>query len=81
MVASSLIGAAVCLLVTVFGTMEVVTSLQRGIRIPAEIEIPRAVNLIVIPIGFLCLTLQFLRRAIDGLMGAEPRPLPPASSV
>jgi C4-dicarboxylate transporter, DctQ subunit len=81
MVASSLIGAATCLVVAVFGTMEVVTSLQRGIRIPAEIEMPRAVNLIVIPIGFLCLSLQFLRRALDGLKGAEMPPPPSVGSA
>jgi TRAP-type C4-dicarboxylate transport system permease small subunit len=81
MVLSALLGAAVCFVVAVFGAMEVVTSLQRGIRIPAEIEIPRAVNLIVIPIGFLCLSLQFLRRAVDGLRGAEmPPPASPTSA-
>jgi TRAP-type C4-dicarboxylate transport system permease small subunit len=81
MVTSSLIGTAVCLVLTVFGTIEVVTSLHRGIRIPAEIEIPRAVNLIVIPIGFLCLTLQFLRRALDEIKGIEMRPPSSRSSV
>jgi TRAP-type C4-dicarboxylate transport system permease small subunit len=81
MVASSLIGAVVCLVLVVFGTMEVVTSLQRGIRIPAEIEMPRAVNLVVIPVGFLCLGLQFLRRARNDLSKAETPPPPSAISV
>ncbi|MPZ57078.1 MAG: TRAP transporter small permease subunit [Rhizobiales bacterium] len=81
MVGSSLIGAAVCLVVAVFGTVEVVNSIQRGIRIPAEIEIPRAVNLIVIPIGFLLLGLQFLRRALNGLKRGEMLLPPPASPV
>ena len=43
-VVSSLIGAVVCLVVAVFGTLEVINSIQRGMRIPAEIEMPRAVN-------------------------------------
>jgi TRAP-type C4-dicarboxylate transport system permease small subunit len=64
LLASALIGAAVCLALAAFGALEVVSSLQRGIRIPAEIEMPRAVNLVVIPIGFLLLGLQFLRRAL-----------------
>ncbi|MCC6609512.1 MAG: TRAP transporter small permease [Burkholderiales bacterium] len=64
LLASALIGAAVCLVLAAFGTWEVITSLQRGIRIPAEIEMPRAVNLVVIPLGFLLLGLQFLRRAV-----------------
>jgi TRAP-type C4-dicarboxylate transport system permease small subunit len=63
LVASSILGALVCLTVTMFGTIEVVSSWSRGIRIPAEIEYLRAVNLVVIPIGFLFLGLQFVRRA------------------
>lgn len=59
----SLLGAVICFCLVAFGTTEVVTSLQKGIRIPAEIEIPRAINLVVIPLGCLFLGLQFLRRA------------------
>lgn len=59
----SVAGAAVCLVVSGFGTFETVTSWQRGIRIPAELEIPRAVNLVAIPVGCLFLGLQFARRA------------------
>ncbi len=70
-VLSSLLGAAICLFLVVFGTLEVITSLQKGIRIPAEIEIPRAVNLVVIPLGSLLLGLQFIRRA-----WRPPRSLP-----
>jgi len=62
-VLSSLLGAIICLCLAVFGTLEVITSLQKGIRIPAEIEIPRAANLVVIPLGCLCLALEFIRRA------------------
>lgn len=80
-VASSLIGAAVCLVVAVFGTMEVIESIQLGVRIPAEIEMPRAVNLIVIPIGFLFLSLQFLRRAMDDIRAGDAPLPPPVASV
>lgn len=59
----SLIGAAVCLALTWFATKAVLLSLQRGILIAAEIEIPRAVNLVVIPIGCFLLGIEFLRRA------------------
>ena len=59
----SVAAALVCLAVTGFGTFETVTSWQRGIRIPAELEMPRAINLAVIPIGCLFLGLQFTRRA------------------
>jgi C4-dicarboxylate transporter, DctQ subunit len=79
LLASALLGAAVCLAVAALGALEVVNSLQRGIRIPAEIEMPRAVNLVVIPIGFLLLGLQFLRRALH-LREHDATP-PPAISV
>ena len=59
----SVAAALVCLAVTGFGTFETVTSWQRGIRIPAELEMPRAINLVAIPVGCLFLGLQFLRRA------------------
>jgi TRAP-type C4-dicarboxylate transport system permease small subunit len=80
-VVSGFLGAAVCLTVAVFGTLEVVSSIQRDIRIPAEIELPRAVNLIVIPFGFLCMGLQFLRRAFEDIGRADVPPPPPVSSV
>ena len=67
----SILGAAICFGLVLFGTLEVLNSLQKGIRIPAEIEIPRAVNLVVIPFGCLLLGLQFLRRAWLALGPAE----------
>ena len=78
---SALAGVAVCLVITAFGTLEVIDSIRTGVRIPAEIEMPRAVNLIVIPIGFLLLALQFLRQAVDLLKGAEAPPPPSTSPV
>jgi C4-dicarboxylate transporter DctQ subunit len=76
LVGSSLLGALVCLTVAVFGGLEVINSIERGIRIPAEIEMPRAVDLTSIPIGFLLLSIQFVRRAVNCLKGVEPTPPP-----
>lgn len=64
MFVSSLIGAAVCFVLTWFATKAVLLSLQRGIVVAAELEIPRAVNLWVIPLGCLLLGMEFLHRAI-----------------
>lgn len=61
---TSLVGAAICLTLAWYGTLEVVDSWRRGILIPAEIEIPRVVNLVVIPLGSFFLGLQFIRRAL-----------------
>ena len=74
LVFTSIIGGLICLTLAVVGTVEVISSWQRGIRIPAEIEIPRAINLVVIPLGCFFLGLQFLRRA----WGFAQRPDAPA---
>lgn len=66
---NSVIGALICLVVTVYGAMESFTSWQRGILIPAEIEIPRVINLGVIPLGTFLLFVQFMRRARRALEG------------
>ena len=67
----SAICAAICLVLTVFGTIAVVSSWQKGILIPAEIEIPRAINLAVIPMGTLLLLFQFIRRGLFFLRGGD----------
>ena len=63
-VVNSLVGAAICFVLAWYGTLEVVDSWRRGILIPAEIELPRVVNLVVIPLGSLFLALQFVRQAL-----------------
>ena len=73
----SLVGAMICLTITIFGTLEVVSSWQRNVLIPAEIEYPRAINLAVIPLGCLFLGLQFLRRAGTHFGGKPPADTPP----
>ena len=71
-VVNSLIGAAICFAIVYFGTEEVISSLRRNILIPAEIEIPRAINLAVIPVGCLLLGIEFLRRARRHYSGEVP---------
>ena len=74
-VLTSVICAAICLILTVYGTVEVISSWQRGILIPAEIEMPRAINLAVIPLGALMLFIQFIRRALFFYRGGDVRQL------
>ena len=69
---NSVIGALICLVIAYYGTVEAVTSWQRGILIPAEIEIPRVINLGVIPLGCFLLSFQFMRRARRALDGGAP---------
>lgn len=63
-VMTSTICALLCLLVFAYGANEVIYSWNRGFRVAAEIEMPRAFNLVVIPLGALLLCIQFLRRAL-----------------
>jgi C4-dicarboxylate transporter, DctQ subunit len=70
-VANAILCASVSLLVFAYGAMEVAYSLERGIRVAAELEIPRAVNLVAIPVGFLFLWIQFSRRAWHALQAAR----------
>lgn len=76
LILSSILGGLICLTLAVAGTVEVVSSLQRGIKIPSELEMPRAVNLVVIPLGCFFLGLQFLRRAwlFANAQGSAPAP-------
>ena len=76
LIASSVLGGLICLTLAVAGTVEVISSLQRGVKIPSELEMPRAVNLVVIPLGCFFLGLQFLRRAwlFAQATGSSPSP-------
>lgn len=71
-VVNSLICALVCGVILVFGTMEVYSSWQRGIRVAAELEIPRSATLFIIPLGSLLLMIQFLRRAWSSARHGPP---------
>lgn len=62
-VVGSIIAAAVCFTMTYFSFTTVMLSLQRGVMVAAELEIPRAVNLAVIPLGCALLGIEFIRRA------------------
>ncbi|TWI31242.1 TRAP transporter small permease [Paracoccus sulfuroxidans] len=65
-------GTIVCLAVAWFGFQAVITSLRRGVVVAAELEIPRAVNLIPIPFGALLMGLEFMRQAINICRGEIP---------
>jgi len=68
-ITNSLIGAAVCFTVSYFGFVAVELSISRGIMVATELEIPRAIGLIPIPIGSFLIGMEFLRRAVAGYRG------------
>lgn len=62
-VVGSIVAAVVCFVMTWFSLSTVQLSLQRGVMVAAELEIPRAINLAVIPLGCALLGIEFVRRA------------------
>lgn len=66
---NSLIGAAVCFVVAYFGAIAIQHSLARGIMVATELEIPRAIGLIPIPVGALLMGIEFLRRGRSAYHG------------
>ena len=65
----SLVGAVVCFAVSWYGLHAVQVSIARGVVVAAELEIPRAIGLIPIPIGAFLLGLEFLRRSLAAARG------------
>lgn len=62
---SSCIGFIVSTIVTVFGFITTVDLYTRGAYTDAMLQIPRFILIIIIPIGFLFLSIQFLRNIIS----------------
>jgi len=69
LILNSLVGAAVCLSVSYFGFIAVQVSISRGVMVATELEIPRAIGLIPIPLGTFLLGIEFLRRAVVAYRG------------
>ena len=65
----SLIGAAICFVVSYYGFHVVQLSIARGVVVAEELEIPRAIGLLPIPFGTLLLGIEFLRRAVVAARG------------
>ena len=58
----SLICAAVCLILTVFGVWVTAETYQLGYLMASELEPPQFVIFFIVPVGFFLLFIQFLRR-------------------
>lgn len=64
LVVSSILSAIVCLIMAYYGYHAIIRSVQRGIMVASELEIPRAINLAVIPVGCFLLGIEFILRAL-----------------
>lgn len=65
--ATSVLGAVICLVLTWFGAVVSWEKLQNGAYQPTAIEPPDFPIFVIIPLGCLLLSIQFLRRAYNHL--------------
>ncbi len=63
----SVMGMAVCGVLCLYGIMVTWGQYQRGVQDIQVIDMPKYLILIIIPVGFFILTLQFLRKFIESL--------------
>lgn len=70
---ASIVGAAVCLILTYYGVLVTWSQFARRIYNPTMLEIPKGALVAVIPVGTFLLFIQFLRRLAASLKGLERR--------
>ena len=64
----SILGCGLCAVIFWFALMTVWSMFQRGVTDVGTVDVPKYLVLIAIPLGFLLLALQFIRRAYAGLL-------------
>jgi C4-dicarboxylate transporter DctQ subunit len=67
----SLVGTILCGIFCWYGISTTWDHYVRGVIDVASIDVPKAYVLIIIPVGFFFLTLQFLSKFVAGLLGKE----------
>jgi C4-dicarboxylate transporter DctQ subunit len=67
----SLMGVGVCGVIFWYGTAVTWTHFQRGVTDVQAVDVPKYLLLMVIPFGFLSLTLQFVRNLVAALREIE----------
>jgi len=67
----NLVGMMVCGIFCWYGISTTWGHYVRGVIDVASVDVPKAYVLVVIPVGFFLLTLQFLSKFLAGLMGKE----------
>jgi len=63
----SVLGAAVCAVLLRYGTSVTWSQFQRGVTDVQAVDVPKYLILVVIPLGFLVLVLQFVRQFFSTL--------------
>ncbi len=68
---TSIIAALLCLAMTYWAVVDTLEVFQQGLIIPKQLDTPKYIVFIVIPLGYLMLSLQFMRRAYGFLAGVK----------
>lgn len=63
----SLVGCGVCAVLCWFGFVTVWSMVQRGVTDVQVVDVAKYKILLIIPVGFLLLALQFFRKAVTGI--------------
>lgn len=63
----SLMGMGVCGVLCYYTSLMDLNMFRRGVTDVQAVDVPKSLVLFVIPFGFLCLTIQFIRNLIAGL--------------
>ena len=71
---TSIIGAAVCILIVIYGAQVISEYVDEGVHIPSMLEPLKAPLAIIIPIGSFLLFIQFLRRSYSCLKRLQGLP-------
>jgi len=64
-------GLLLCATICYFGALTTWEHFERNVIDVQVIDVPKALVIIVIPVGFLLLALQFIRRIVEDLRGGE----------
>ena len=70
---SSAVGIVICVCLVWFGFEVAWDHFQRGVYDPTILEFPKALVIVIIPIGSLILLLQFVRRGYRSMMSVLGR--------
>ena len=65
LLASSIIGAIICLAITWFGIISTIDVYVRGVPVVKTLAFPRYIVLMWLPIGFFLLAIQFIRNSYN----------------
>lgn len=64
---TSIIGAIICMAITYFGIASTIDVFQRGVPVVKTLAFPRYIVLLFLPLGFLLLSVQFIRNIYSTL--------------